>query len=84
MPPAKTPTKPPPDETPDPLAFSAEVHTWLDEVADKIAGFREQVGMPTLAIDAGILGHLTQIEGVVNQARMDLRTQVPPEEPAAE
>lgn len=71
-----------PNKPEDPLAFSTEVHEWLDEVATKIDGFREQLGTPTLAIDAGVLTHLTQIERVVNQARMDLNTQVPAEESA--
>lgn len=67
-------------EEKDPLEFSKAVSTWIAETREKIDEFRQQVGMPTLAIDAGVVTALTQVDGILAQAGADLATQLPVEE----
>jgi hypothetical protein len=67
----------------DPLEFSKAVSVWIAEARGKIDEFRQQVGTPTLAIDAGIVSSLTQVDGILAQAGADLSTQLPVEEEPA-
>lgn len=76
------PDKPENGEEQDPLEFSKAVQTWVTETREKIAEFMGQVGQPRLAIDAGIVSHLTQVDGILAQTGADLNTQLPAEEEA--
>jgi hypothetical protein len=68
------------DTTPDPLEFSTAVHKWMDDAADQVAGFQEQVGTPTLGVDAHALSYLTRISRLLDEARSDLKRELPAEE----
>lgn len=74
------PATPPNGEESDPLEFSKAVNAWIAETREKIDEFRQQVGTPTLAIDAGIVSSLAQVDGILAQTGADLATQLPVEE----
>jgi len=69
--------KNPPNGDPDPLEFSKNVVTWMDDTSTQVAGFQEQVGAPSLGIDAHALAYLTRIGRLLDEARVDLRKELP-------
>lgn len=61
----------------DPLEFSTAVHKWLIGVQDQVAAFQEQVGTPSLGIDAGALNVVIEIGHAADQGVMNLWPHLP-------
>jgi hypothetical protein len=68
------------DTAPDPLEFSTAVVGWMDEASKQVDSFQQQVGMPSLGIDAHAVNYLTRIGRLLDEARVDLRKELPAEE----
>jgi hypothetical protein len=69
--------KQPPNGDPDPLEFSKNVLTWMDDASKQVNGFQEQVGTPSLGVDAHALAYLTRIGRLLDEARADLTKELP-------
>jgi hypothetical protein len=65
---------------PSPLEFSTAVVGWMDDASKQVDGFQQQVGTPSLGIDAHALAYLTRIGRLLDEARVDLRKELPAEE----